>query len=134
MPYLHWNDDLDVHVDAMNNAHKGLIDLMNQLYDEAQAKKPRTQQGKTLVKLADATTKHFREEEEYMRSIGYADYDKHSRIHRSLLETLAEHRKAFERGAELGKPFFHFLKLWLSSHIKGIDVKYGRASLLARAS
>lgn len=136
MPYFEWTTQLDVGVDAMNDQHQRLIDIMNLLHQRVADKAPRDEIAGLVKSLADYTVRHFRAEESYMESLSYAGLARHRRIHEELLATLADHRRAFEQGATLGDEFFAFLKLWLSAHIKGIDKKYapGACSASGRAA
>jgi hemerythrin len=52
-----------------------------------------------------------------------------------LLGQFQQHADAIK--ADNGRPpaeFFHFLKFWLTSHIKGIDVKYAAHAGAYRAA
>ncbi len=126
MPYLEWNDELDVGVEPMNAQHRSLIDLMNRLWDQDQAGASRTELAKTFDELADYTTRHFTAEEAHMERIGYPLLNQHKHIHADLLQQLETHRKDFQARGGLDRSLFSFLKLWLSAHIKGIDVQYGQ--------
>jgi hemerythrin len=128
MSLMEWNDNLDVHVNEMNDQHKGLLDIMNKLYNQFNEGAPYATLHQLLTELGEKTTVHFAEEEKYMESISYPDLSKHKIIHKQLLEKFGEHVEKFESTKELDKGFFDFLKLWLQSHIMGIDAKYGQMS------
>ena len=129
MSFLEWDESLDVHVDAINHQHKGLIDRMNRLHELVEQGANRALIGAQLVGLGQATTTHFAQEEQYMASIGYPKLSQHKIIHTKLLKKFGDHVAEFEAGKELGQPFFYFLKVWLQSHIRGIDVQYSEFSL-----
>lgn len=125
MPYLEWTPELDVGVDQMNQEHQKLIDLMNYFADIAEKGVPRPEAVKALEALGAYTTEHFAHEEVVMERMAFPDVAKHKLIHRSLLKQFGEHAEKFKatgKSAEL----LMFLKVWLKSHIKGIDTKYGR--------
>lgn len=127
MAFLQWDDKLDVGVDKMNDQHKRLIDIMNKLHEDNSNGAAKATLLKDATELATLAIKHFREEEQYMESIGYEGLDSHKRIHAALEKTLGEHMAAIQRptGA-FSDEFFYFLRSWLRAHIAGIDVKYGR--------
>ena len=127
MPILEWNDALDIGVNDMNQEHKKLLALMNELYDKNAAGANKTSLSKTLNELAAYTVKHFADEEAYLEKIGYPELSKHKWIHQDLLTKFGKHKAEFDSGAnpKMNDEFFKFLKLWLSSHIKGIDRMYG---------
>lgn len=125
MAFFEWTTVLDVGVEAMNDQHQILIDLMNHLYDLVEAGASRGELGKALEELGSYTVEHFANEERYLESISYAGLESHKNIHAELLSTFAEHVAEFKRTGAVERKFFSFLKLWLMSHIKGIDMKYG---------
>lgn len=126
MSLMDWNEKLNVGVDQMNDQHKVILTYMNTLYDDYQANKPFSVLKSSLDSLKDYTIKHFKEEEEYMESIDYDGIASHKIIHEKLLKTLGEHYENITSTQKFNNDFFHFLKFWLSSHIQGIDVKYGK--------
>lgn len=127
MPFLEWNDSLDVKVEAMNNEHKELIRLMNELYDKVEAKANKEILTKSLVALKEYTIKHFDDEEKYMESINFTDLKTHKAVHKNLLDKIADFEGKFLETGNIGQDFFDFLSFWLRSHIKGIDTKYSNA-------
>lgn len=126
---LAWTTDLSTTVNAMDDEHKIIVDLMNKLYKLNQEKSSKPQITKALTELADYSAKHFSDEEAYMESINYSDLAKHKLLHTQLLSKLAEHADGYINGPEELMPdaFFQFLKFWLTTHINHIDKKYGNA-------
>jgi hemerythrin-like metal-binding protein len=87
-----------------------------------------------LDELNHYARKHFQDEEQYMTSIGYNDLERHSIVHQQLLQELSRHTEVFRHHfQQLSNDFFHFLKHWLTVHIKHIDVKYGGVNARFRA-
>ncbi len=135
MPIMEWNSDLDVGVEAMNDEHKQILDLMNRIHDAATA----GQTGAPVIRLVDdlarVTIDHFRDEEVYMEKVGYEGLKTHKLIHKDLLDKYTGFATDI-RAANgiLPDRFLTFLKLWLTAHIKGIDMKYGpKAGMLKKA-
>lgn len=128
MILMNWSDKLDVGVDLMNNQHKKILDLMNNLYSAFENSAPYEQFLPILNELKDYTIQHFSEEEAYMESVNFSGLATHKQIHIQLLEKLTEHYQQISEDKKLDQKFFDFLKLWLSSHIQGIDVKYGKGA------
>jgi hemerythrin len=127
MGMFDWDPRYDIGVEAMNREHKVLLDLMAKLLATCEAKAAKPTILTALDHLARYTVHHFRQEEAYMEQIDYRDRRSHGLVHQNLLAKLDEHRKAFVNGRDpvLSTEFFQFLKLWLSSHILGIDMRYG---------
>lgn len=125
MALMEWNSELDVGVQKMNDEHKDILDVMNQLYDAKQAGKSGPYIVKIVEELGRITSDHFASEEAYMESINYPELTSHKLIHKSLLEKYTQHYEEIKRSnGDMHDAFFHFLKLWLTAHIKGIDMKY----------
>lgn len=126
MPIMTWDDSLDVGVDAMNHEHRDILDAMNKIYD-ARAKGVTGAVIDNLVtRLGAITHHHFADEEAFMKRVGYPELDRHKALHSRLLEQFGAHAQQIKSaGGVPDDAFFHFLKFWLTSHIKGIDTKYG---------
>ncbi|MDD2816602.1 MAG: hypothetical protein PHP00_12860 [Thiotrichaceae bacterium] len=78
--------------------------------------------------MVDYTRQHFREEEQYMGSLGFSGLEAHKRLHLNLLTDLTHFIEDFEQGSSdrISDDFTIFLKFWLSTHIRGIDTRYGQ--------
>ena len=81
----------------------------------------------SAIELVDYVVKHFKDEESYMASIGFPNLEEHKKLHGNLLVELNKFVGDFKNGAaeKLSDQFIMFLKLWLTTHIRGIDTKYG---------
>ena len=124
--FYQWNPKtLSVSVGAMDDEHQVLIKKMNALHAAHVAKADRAKLSELLGDLAGYTTKHCADEEAYMASVGFPDLESHKRIHQKLLARVGEHVAELEKTGKLTDALFSFLAFWLSSHIQGIDVKYG---------
>lgn len=129
MTYFKWTPDFDVKVQTMNDQHKVLIDIMDKLYELNDNGANKRDIQHKLDELGAYTRKHFADEERYMDSIDFEGRDRHKIIHKHLLTELDRHTTNFkELHQSLSEDFFFFLKHWLSSHIKHIDIKYGNVS------
>ncbi|MBY0516435.1 MAG: bacteriohemerythrin [Bacteriovoracaceae bacterium] len=125
MGLMEWSDKLDIGVPTMNHEHQNLLNLMNQLFDKWEKKASRAEIQTAIEKLKVATTDHFKHEEVHLEKIKWEKLASHKIIHKRLLDDLDKFEKEYKAGAELGKPFFTFLKMWLTGHIQGIDSEYG---------
>lgn len=127
MTYFAWDTSLDVNVQTMNDQHKKLIDLMNELYEKNEAGRDKQELVESANALIAYTRQHFADEEQYMESIDYSGLESHKKLHENLLHELESRVEEFSQGHEtvLGEEFSTFLKTWLSTHIRGIDTKYG---------
>lgn len=118
-----WDNSFDVKVEAMNEQHKILIDLMNEL-EFNRADDPKCVSLR-LNKLYEFAIIHFREEEQLLERTEYPGLSSHQLIHQRLISKLESFKQQIERTGKLNDEFFTFLHMWLKSHIQGIDTKYG---------
>lgn len=125
MALMEWNNNLDIGVNDMNDQHKIILNYMNSLYDSVQNKEDFSKGKVFLDKLKDYTIQHFQEEEQYMESINFPGLESHKLIHKDLLNKFTKHYQEMIDAQQFSDSFFNFLKFWLSSHIQGIDIKYG---------
>jgi len=126
MSLLSWSSLLDIGVPEMNHQHQDLLELMNKLHDCFEAKKSFEEQKICFLKLKLATIEHFENEEAYMEKINWNKLATHKIIHQRLLQEFCKHEESFIEKQTLTDDFFRFLQFWLSSHIQGIDMEYGR--------
>lgn len=126
MPLMNWDSSLDVGVDKMNDEHQQILSLMNRIYDAREAGQTGPDIITLLERLGQVTIDHFRDEEAYMEKIGYPGITSHKLIHKDLLDKFTAFASEIKaNGGEVPEKFLTFLKLWLSAHIRGIDMKYG---------
>lgn len=129
MTYFRWTNELDVMVDDMNDQHKILISIMNDLFELNGRRAGKYKILRKLNELVSYTRKHFRDEEAYMESIKFTGRKNHKIIHERLLKQLNAYAEDFKVNNEgLTEKFFYFLKNWLATHIEHTDNKYGVAS------
>jgi hemerythrin len=123
---LFWDSSMDVQLQEMNSEHKRLIEIMNRLSLEFVQKFPRPSIKSTLEELVKFTTKHFSHEEKELEAMQYPEIETHKKLHAQLLSTLNKSLEDYKKGTDLDEKFFEFLHMWLKSHIRGLDVQYGK--------
>ncbi len=125
MVYFCWTDDLSVGVEASDEDHKRLIDLLNQLAEGISFRQGKEIVGKVLDELESYTRYHFAREEEFFERTGYPAAD-HIREHRELVEQVVTLQSRYKTGeTALAIETLNILKRWLTDHIQGADAKYG---------
>jgi methyl-accepting chemotaxis protein/hemerythrin len=121
-----WTDGLSVGVGLIDEQHKVLLSLINELHAAMRARKSDAVLISVVERLKEYTVKHFGQEEEYFDRYGYPESAQHKEAHRKLVQQVLE----FEAGLKSGKAkvtmdIMRFLKDWLVGHIMGTDRKYG---------
>ena len=125
--FYQWDPTLlSVSVGEMDQEHITLIRKMNAVYAAHAAGRQREELDKLLQDFAGYTTQHFSDEEKYMDKVKFEGLATHKLIHQQLLKEVTVYLDEFKQKGELSKKFFDFLAVWLTSHIRGIDIKYGK--------
>jgi hemerythrin-like metal-binding protein len=122
MPFVSWTDELSVSNSFIDNDHRKLINLVNELHDAMGQGHGKEILGKILAELINYTQEHFKREEEHMRKIGYPDYAIHKIEHDKLLKEVKELEEKFKAGnTMLSVKVSSFLRDWLVNHIMKSD-------------
>ncbi len=123
--YLTWNDSYSVGIESIDNDHKKLIHLINNLQTAIDYKTDKQFEKQTLDEVIDYTKYHFTREEGLMEDNGYADFVPHKAKHEKMIEQVNEFVQAYEKD-ESGaiESLLTYLKSWLINHINGTDQEY----------
>jgi len=126
MALMTWSNDLSVNVTQIDEQHKKLVGMLNDLHDAMKQGKGSDTSGKVLSGLVEYVASHFATEEKLMKEHAYPEYLKHKLEHDSLTKQALDLQKQFHEGKPvLTVELMKFLKDWLSNHILGTDKKYG---------
>lgn len=127
MALMEWNDSLSVGFAPMDEDHKQLAGLLNDLDDAVVAGRGTDALAPLLNDLIDHTALHFRHEEKLMQAHGDPEYIAHKIEHEKLLRIASEMQTQFRNGdTDVTNELLPFLREWLIDHILGIDAKTAR--------
>lgn len=116
--------ELGLGVQEMDKEHQVLIAKMNALFAGVEQKVPTPKLQTLLTDLAQYTVKHFADEEAHMEKIKFSGLAAHKVIHQRLLAQFNDYVVEFQKTNTVNPALFNFLKVWLSGHIRGIDMRY----------
>lgn len=125
MALMTWKDAYSVKVQSIDDQHKQLFDLINQLHDAMKTGKAREFLSEVLDRLIDYTKTHFTNEEYMLAKVNYAEYLPHMAEHRKFtdkIEAISRELKAGSTGLSI--ELMQFLQDWLVNHIMKVDQKY----------
>jgi hemerythrin-like metal-binding protein len=127
MPLINWSDKMSVGVASLDEEHKKLVDLLNELHDGIQAGKAYGVLAHVLDALVSYTANHFKHEEELFARTGYPASTEHKREHDHLTGQVMDIQSKLKSGDRetLSYEVVNFLKNWLFNHIQGSDKFYG---------
>ena len=122
---IDWGPKYHIGLTTIDDQHKVLVDLINELYKEFGSTKNKKTIKRVLKELLEYTIYHFGNEEEMFRKYGYEETPKHKEQHEKFIARIRDFKTDFERGnALLSFDLIDFLKGWLLNHILKTDVKY----------
>jgi hemerythrin len=134
MSMFQWKQEYSVGYPEIDNQHKRLFQLADELHSAMASRKGKDILGKTLSNLIAYTKGHFASEEQLMQAHHYPDYLQHKVAHDALTARVVEFQKEFEgNGIALTVGLLQFLKDWLTHHIGETDRKIA-AYLKAQAA
>ncbi len=127
MPLMTWSDKLNIGIAVVDDDHRKLVDMVNELFDGIQAGHGQDSVGKVLEKLIAYTKAHFAREEKLFVEAGYPGAAAHKKEHEKLTEDVMAAQAKYNAGATaiLSVELMNFLKNWLLNHIQGSDKAYG---------
>lgn len=123
--FVEWKDEYSVGIDSIDQQHKKLLSLINQLQTAVDYSTGEQFEQEALDELVEYTKTHFTYEEGLMRDNDYPEFEPHKLQHDKMIEEVEkvlseyeqDHDKAMSDAAE-------YLKDWLVNHINGTDKEY----------
>jgi hemerythrin len=125
MPLIIWNDSFSVHVTQVDDQHKQLFKLLNDLHEAMTVGKSKEVLGSIFDQLVSYTQYHFSAEEKLMRDNGYPKLADHMKLHDEFTAEILHFQKDVKSGKiGMGIQVRDYLKDWLVKHVMGEDQKY----------
>lgn len=124
--FIEWNDAKhSIGIDIIDNQHKELFIITNQLHDILSMEFYQKEAVKILKRLYAYTSYHFVSEEALLKEYKYDDLENHKVIHETFRNKIKENLENMKekQGFSL-KELQDFLVEWILKHIQGTDVKY----------
>ena len=117
-----WSADLSVGNPMMDEDHRHLVLLVNELDHAVRTGRRAETRFDILHDVVLFSGQHFCREERLMRQSGYPGMSEHKRAHDALIRDLREFVRAFEGGEiDISADTVTWLKTWVSGHILGAD-------------
>ena len=123
-----WTQNLAVGVDLIDNEHKKLFEMADQLFEAGKNHKAKEFIAELLDFLDDYTKKHFSDEESYMLRIKYPEYPLQKKLHDEFIAKLDQLKKEFKESGGNVVVVINANQMilnWLINHISILDKKIG---------
>jgi len=122
--WVNWDDNLSVGIDTIDEHHRYLFDLINDLY-EVVSKKRGAREVARLIKATDAYAKvHFRSEEKMMQHYNYQGIDNQEQQHHEFEAKIREFYEELHDNPLVAQfDVLSYLRDWLIHHIRIEDAK-----------
>lgn len=126
MALMSWSPAMSVGVQVLDDDHKKLIAMINELHASMLQGHSNEVVGGVLRKLANYTVEHFQREEKLFADTNYPGAAGHKREHEKLKAQVVAEIQKFQAGTQgLGMETLNFLRDWLRHHIQESDKSYG---------
>ncbi len=123
--FVEWKDSYSVGIDSIDQQHKKLLNLINQLQTAVDYSTGEQFEREALDELVDYTKTHFTYEEGLMRDNDYPDFESHKAQHEEMFNKVRAVLAEYERDHDTAMSnAVEYLKAWLINHINGTDKQY----------
>jgi len=122
MAILEWDDSMSVGVYLIDEQHRELVVLINNIADALQSGASVSEVSRFIRRFYNYTIVHFQTEESLMDHNSYADYFTQVREHLDCSTKALEFHRRFveEDGFDLLE-FLEYIVAWFRSHTTGVD-------------
>ncbi len=120
-----WNSAYELGHAEIDKHHKGLADIINEIYSAFLDTIAHEKIGAIIDKLIDCSVSNFTVEEELFNNSAYPDKDLHIFTHQEFLKQLNEYKQKIDTGnQQITYDVMTFLKGWMTEHIMGTDSQF----------
>lgn len=125
MKRIQWSESISVNNFEIDNQHKYLIQLINNLISNSNAKVDSSIIGETLQNLLKYTRDHFKTEEELLDKYNYPKLGQHKKEHKKfLLRIVGFCADVYNGKSTVTEEMISFLVSWFLNHTKVNDQDY----------
>ena len=125
METIQWTEKISVNNEKIDNQHKKLIELTNDLILHSNATPNSKIVNETLYELLKYTKYHFHDEEELMENFNYPKLEEHKKAHKDFVYQIVMFCNDVSEGkATVTNEILNFLTRWLIQHTSIDDQDY----------
>jgi len=132
MKIYEWSENLSIRIDRIDDEHKQVFDKINELSRALSRQESNKILGRILEDFVTIISKHFSTEEVLFEKYNYPDATVHKSEHDKFNKKMGALMTIYNDGRyALSVDTIHFLKDWVTVHIKSYDMAY--ASYIKKA-
>jgi len=127
MDIIAWDNKYNTGIELIDNQHKQLIELTNELYSACMTGDAHLSDifKDTMTRMVDYVHHHFSTEMDYLKKINYPDYHNHKLMHDALIKDILAAAEDYKNDKKLvPNNFVRTLRDWIISHIAVHDKEY----------
>lgn len=122
MAYFEWADDMVIDGGQIDQDHRLLVDLVNELHTATTRGAGREVVASILSRCISSTRDHLSREEAMMERMGFPNLVEHKAGHESFMESLYDLQRKLQAGSiTVAAQLSSTLRDWLSLHIRRND-------------
>ena len=126
MSFIFWTNEYSSKIEEVDNQHKFLIQIIDDLYMALQKGEQQNIQNDLLFRLLNYVHYHFAYEEGLMMQSQYPGFEKHKIEHQRLTIKVLDYYKDVKiRNRDISAELLIFLRDWLNEHILKTDKEMG---------
>jgi len=122
-----WSNKLACGVKLIDEQHKGLVDMVNDMFNHAtgNAEQEHDYFNRVIKEAVSYVKNHFATEEKLIIATKYPGYPEHKKEHDAFVIAVVNNVREYEAGNRLTlSTFSRFLRDWILSHIAYQDKLY----------
>ena len=124
MSLMQWKPEYSVGIDSMDDEHREMINLINEIYEKLESELDTDQIEQCLGDIFSTISMHFALEERLMQKSNYAEYQAHKDDHEDLLDQIRDLMDDFAGDTSSGATMLEqSLSNWFAGHFSTFDAR-----------
>lgn len=125
MPFFAWQDRYDINISSLDEQHRGIAGMINNLYDSLEKGVYNDETvGSVLIPIVECLKYHFQTEEKMMMESNYGEYHYHKSTHDRLTDEVMLSVIKIKKGEQVNaREILTMIRDWLLTHIDEEDRK-----------
>lgn len=127
MTLMTWRNQYSVGVETLDNQHKAMLRILNEVHAASLRGKAQEVAGPLLIQLDSLASEHFSTEERLMESTAFPGLAEHRAKHREMAGKIAELASRHEkRDTAVNLQLLYFVRDYQTKHMQNEDQEYAR--------